>query len=617
MHRMRSCGSPSRPCVQPLEKRYLLATLAPNFSEASWGGSITNGTAMEFAPDGRLFVLTQTGTVHVISPTGVLNPTPALSLTVDSFFERGLLGIAFDPSFDAAAPGDDYVYLYYTDLNGANPSFNKISRFTVTGNTINAGSETTIFSFNLLSAGNHNGGAIHFGADGMLYAAHGENAVSSNSQTVANLLGKVIRIDPDAFVPGNPESVIPADNPTQFTVRQGGVDVVVNPTGINRAIFAVGLRNPYTFAFQPGTGRLHINDVGASSFEEVNLGAAGANYGWPNTEGDFTQASFPNFTRPLHAYGRSTGTTISGGAFYNPAVQLFPESFNGDYFFGDYGSDWIRRLDAGNGYALQSTGGVSNGANFASGATDVVDQKIGPDGALYYLQRGSPGGVRRVAPNSPQVTNSTFVSDGILLPAPPHELRFTFNESVAASLTTADLLLENLTDSTTVPTGNISLSYNGGTNVATFTFPGYTDAILPDGVYRATLEALGVTDADGAPLTADYVVEFHVLAGDATGDRKVDLDDFNILATSFGTSGQTFNDGDFDYDGDVDLDDFNLLAGNFGTDLTAPAASKSRGALSLPARGASRMAAPLTSPVRFSDALIGSGLSAVDSVLVG
>ena len=81
-----------------------------------------------------------------------------------------------------------------------------------------------------------------------------------------NRLGKILRINPDGS--------IPTDNPFFSTA-----------TGVNRAIWALGLRNPFTFAFQPGTGRIFINDVGQSAWEEINDGVAGANYGWPECEG--------------------------------------------------------------------------------------------------------------------------------------------------------------------------------------------------------------------------------------------------------------------------------------------------------------------------------------------
>ena len=111
-----------------------------------------------------------------------------------------------------------------------------------------------------------------------------------------------------------PTVSIPTDNPFYNTT-----------TGINRAIWAYGLRNPYTTAFQPGTGRFFINDVGQSSWEEIDEGAAGRNFGWPSTEGRFTQSQFPNFTEPFYTYSHNNGTAITGGAFYDPSRDVsFP-----------------------------------------------------------------------------------------------------------------------------------------------------------------------------------------------------------------------------------------------------------------------------------------------------
>lgn len=126
------------------------------------------------------------------------------------------------------------------------------------------GSEVVLLELNNLSATNHNGGALHFGRDGKLYAAVGENAVTSNAQTLNNLLGKILRINKDGS--------IPADNPFYDST-----------TGDNRSIWALGLRNPFTFAVHPNSGRIFINDVGQSSWEEINEGVAGANYGCPQT----------------------------------------------------------------------------------------------------------------------------------------------------------------------------------------------------------------------------------------------------------------------------------------------------------------------------------------------
>src|SRR5688500_548474 len=217
------------------------ATLPAGFTETQVATGLTNPTAMEFAPDGRLFVCQQAGQLRVIK-NGVLLAIPFLSLTVDPSGERGLLGIAFDPNFAT----NNFVYVYYTATT--TPRHNRVSRFTANGDVAVAGSEVAILDLdNLSSATNHNGGAIHFGPDGKLYVAVGENANGSNSQTLNNRLGKMLRINPDGS--------IPTDNPFYNTA-----------TGLNRAIWSMGLRNPYTFAFQRTTGRMFINDVGQSTW---------------------------------------------------------------------------------------------------------------------------------------------------------------------------------------------------------------------------------------------------------------------------------------------------------------------------------------------------------------
>ncbi len=125
---------------------------------------------MAFAPDGRLFVCQQGGQLRVIE-NGVLLSTPFVTVTVNASGERGLLGVAFDPNFAT----NHFVYVYYTATTPA--IHNRVSRFTANGNVAVAGSETVILDLdNLSSATNHNGGAIHFGPDGKLYIAVGENA---------------------------------------------------------------------------------------------------------------------------------------------------------------------------------------------------------------------------------------------------------------------------------------------------------------------------------------------------------------------------------------------------------------------------------------------------------
>lgn len=334
------------------------ATLPPNFARSQVVGGLASPTAMEFAPDGRLFVAEQRGTLRVVKAGGTLATFVNISGRVDSAGERGLLGVAIDPNFSK----NQYVYLYFTQrATGTSPAHNRVIRLTAKGNRARAGTEKLILRLNnLSSAKNHNGGAIHFGRDGKLYVAVGENANGANAQSLRNLKGKMLRINKDGTIPqGNP-----------FYDRV---------TGNNRAIWALGLRNPFSFAIQPRTGKMFINDVGEQRWEEINRGAKGANYGWPRYEGPESDSKYRN---PVFVYGhgstKATGCAITGGAFYNPTTRQFPSGYVGDYFFADFCSGWIRRLDA-------ATGDVTG---FATGLSMPVALEVSRGGSLYYLSRG-------------------------------------------------------------------------------------------------------------------------------------------------------------------------------------------------------------------------------------
>lgn len=363
------------------------ATVPTGFTDSLVAAGLTNPTAMALAPDGRIFVCEQGGTLRVIK-NGALLPTPFLTVTVDSAGERGLLGVAFDPNFVS----NQLVYVYYTVPT---PAHNRVSRFTANGDVAVAGSETILMELpNLSTATNHNAGAIHFGSDGDLYVATGDNANGNNAQSFTTRLGKMLRI--------TSTGAIPADNP-----------FLNQTTGDNRSIWALGLRNPFTFAFQPGTGRMFINNVGQSTWEEINDGIAGANYGWPICEG-FCNPPNPDFTDPIFIY-ENTGVqcAITGGAFYNPDVVQFPAAFVGDYFFADFCGGWIRRLDVATLVA----------SDFATGIASPVDLKVSPDGFLYYLARDA-GSVNRIGftgggggggDDAPPTVSITSPADGAIV----------------------------------------------------------------------------------------------------------------------------------------------------------------------------------------------------------
>ncbi|MDH3208113.1 MAG: PQQ-dependent sugar dehydrogenase, partial [Gemmatimonadota bacterium] len=316
-------------------------------------------TTAAFTPDGRLLVLELNGMIRVVSNGAVL-PTPFLDLDVVVGGELGLTGIALDPDFAT----NGYVYVHYTtDEGGA--AHTRVSRFTANGDVAPLGSEVVLVELDdLTGATFHVGGALAFGPDGKLYVAVGDNTVTQNAQSLTSRFGKILRY--------NPDGTIPTDNP-----------LVGSTTGVYQAIWALGLRNPYTIAFHPGDGRMHINDVGQDTWEEVNLGRPGANYGWPATEGPTTN---PAYDPPLLAYRHSNsptlfeGASVVGAAFYDPPSNLFGDSYVGDYFFADYVAGWVYRMDGdepGTAYAfarLQS--------DPSQGITNLL---VGDDGALYVL----------------------------------------------------------------------------------------------------------------------------------------------------------------------------------------------------------------------------------------
>jgi glucose/arabinose dehydrogenase len=535
-----------------MEARRLLATLPQGFVQTIVSEPLSFASTLEIAPDGKLFVVEQSGFVQVYE--GFTAPPTKLQANffrdtpppVNFSGERGLFGIAFDPDYAT----NRFVYIHYTLDQFPFP--NRLSRYVANaaGDLALAGSEVVLLTMEPSTASNHNGGAIHFGPDGKLYVAVGDNAAGSNAQSITTLKGKILRLN------ATPGDLVPSDNPSS-------IDGITGTTsGIHRAIWAAGLRNPYTFAFQPGTGRMFINDVGEVSWEEINQGAAARNFGWPATEGDFDPGEFPDFTRPVLAYhhlnGPIIGQAIVGAAFYNPTTPTFPPEYLGDYFFGDFSAGWIKRIDPLSGQA----------SDFADATGNITDLRVAPDGSLLYVTYDA-GRVFRVQFDAiaPSVIASEFVFDGFTLPDSPHRLRFTFSEDVSASLSVDDLILRNTTTSQLVPASHLALEWDSPANRAEFTFPGFEDGILPDGNYTATLPAAAVTDAAGNPLAADGAAEFFFLIGDANHDRSVSLSDFDILAANFGQTNRTFSQGDFNYDGVVNLADFNRLAGRFGVSV--------------------------------------------------
>ena len=365
-----------------------------NFVDELVAGGLSAPTALAVLPDGRMIVTQQSGQARLVVD-GVLQTEPLLTLTVDGRGERGLVGVAVHPNFSS----NGFVYFYHTVPATTVPvaaAYNRVTRFTMVGNTIDPATATTILVLDDLGTRtNHNGGGMVFGADGKLYVAVGDARTSANSQSLTTRHGKLLRVNDDGS--------IPEDNPTAFGATSGTTE------GDDRAIFAIGLRNPYRIAVQRNTGRIFINDVGENRFEEINEARAGANYGWPASEGPTT---LPNIDGPKVSYAQDTGTptgcAITGGAFYDAGDNGFPAAYDNKYYFADFCGDWIYFVDPD---------APGTPALFHTGLDGPVDLAMGTDAALYYVQAGN-GQLRRIrydAPASQQLmvsVNQIEVSEG-------------------------------------------------------------------------------------------------------------------------------------------------------------------------------------------------------------
>jgi hypothetical protein len=245
---------------------------------------------------------------------------------------------------------------------------------------------------------------------------------------------------------------------------------------------------------------------------------------------------------------------------------------------GDFVVSWASYAQDGSNFGIYArryiAAGAAQGAEFqvntyTTGAQDwpaiagdangdfvVTWTSDGQDGSSYgiYAQRYDV---------VPDVTASSFVFD-----TAPQKLNFTFNHDVSGSLSSDDLLVQNLTTGQTIASGDVSLSYNISTNLASFTD---TAGVLPDGNYRAKLLSAGITTPQGASMATDYSFDFFVLAGDANHDQRVDVTDLGILATNWQGTGKTFSQADFNYDGKVDVSDLGILATNWQKTLAASA----------------------------------------------
>jgi glucose/arabinose dehydrogenase len=372
-------------------------TVPDGFVDEPVVGGLNQPVNLAVLPDGRTFVIERFGKVRLVVD-GAFAPVDPI-LLVDSLLaddgERGLLGIAVDPDW----PTRPYVYLDYNHADG--PTI-RISRYRASGDldftangqvTLDPASRHDVLRIRDLSNPVHNGGSLHFGPDGMLFVAVGDDNVPCYALDLSSLRGKILRLDvrglPD--VPGGiapQELLVPPDNPFagSFNLNM-------------RLVWAYGLRNPYSFAIDPLDGSLFIADVGAASYEEIDHAAVGGlNFQWPIYEGPLRTGTTCEFTDsnawtpPVVWYDRTAGAAVIAGFVYRrpPGAPVgFPLDHEGSFFFTDFYFGWVRRLVPGPGGSwvdAPAAPGQPGPIYWANNRLWVSAFLQAPDGSVLYTQ---------------------------------------------------------------------------------------------------------------------------------------------------------------------------------------------------------------------------------------
>lgn len=389
--------------------------LPANFVEEDLYQANIRAMDVEFLPDGRMLMLVKTGEILIMDPRSAppLNKGDYMTITrINTVNEKGLLSIALDPDFQSN--GHFYVLYNYTpdpfnlDAEGEplNRGYSRVSRFTHQENSGGLSSRGSLASETVIWQDPdvaerccHYGGTVNFGPDGRLYLVIGDKFDNAVAQDLTRSGGKIYRLNKDGSVP--------AGNPDFSSIEPNALP----------GIWAYGIRNPFRSMWDIPTGRLLIGEVGgndqATAAEDLHLGRAGANYGWPNCEGascaptkPVTPAPFDSFDLPIYSYQhQGDGAAIVGGPVYRGSQ--FPASYQGAYFFGDYARQTIRYL------TFNGAGNVTGAYDFHDAATKITSLRQGPDGSLYYTRFGNGAKLRRIryigsgGNNPPVITRAT------------------------------------------------------------------------------------------------------------------------------------------------------------------------------------------------------------------
>ncbi len=354
--------------------------------------SLSEPLFLTFAPgdSSRLFVVEKAGRIRVVAD-GLLLEKPFLDLTerVSSEGEQGLLGLAFSPGFMRTGR----FYVYYTDTSG-NSNVVRITVADPPSSTPRITRRERVL-FVKQNTADHYGGCILFGPDRYLYVGTGDGLTPGNpkngGQNPRSLLGKLLRLDVGEADDGQgvPATYrVPKDNP------------FVGRDGYRPEIWALGLRNPWRFSFDPATGDLWVGDVGQAGWEEIDRipkGTSGQNFGWNLFEGthEYPPGHVPppdpsGITMPVAEYEHSKGKCVIGGYVYRGS--RYPE-LQGVYLYGDWvsGRIWGLRSDEGTGAAelARVPLDISSFGEDAEGELYVCDLS---GGAVLGVSASSPAG---------------------------------------------------------------------------------------------------------------------------------------------------------------------------------------------------------------------------------
>ena len=324
----------------------------------------------------RWFVVEKGGVVRIFAnDEDTLSSSIFLDISgiTNASAEGGMLGMAFDPEF----PLVPEVYVSYT--RSGSPLVSYISRFSSTDNglTLNPSTEEVILTVNQ-PEDNHNGGDIHFGPDGFLYAGFGDGGgggdPDGNGQNTTTLMGAILRIDVKG---GSPYGIPPGNAFETNAVCTGGTGTASCPE-----IYAWGLRNPWRISFDTVTSKLWVGDVGQGNWEEIDVIEPGGNYGWNVREGAhcFSPANgcSNTFIEPISEYDHRLGRSVTGGFVYRGSA--IPE-LAGWYVFGDFVSGRVF------GFPEDSAEGVTPEV-LQESDLQIVSFGQGTDGELYVLHFG-------------------------------------------------------------------------------------------------------------------------------------------------------------------------------------------------------------------------------------